>query len=85
MAGLCLFATSIVTGALGALMAFSSSPWYAGYARIGMAPLGLAPAEDQQIAGLIMWVPGGLVHAIAALVIVRGLLGPPPGRLGHAL
>lgn len=83
VAALCLFVTSIVSGALGALMAFSESPWYSGYARMGMAPLGLTPAEDQQIAGLIMWIPGGLVHAIAALVLVRTLLAPPR-RLIHA-
>lgn len=62
--------TSIVGGALGALMALSSSPWYAGYAAMGMMPLGLTPTEDQQLAGLIMWVPGGLVHAAAALVVL---------------
>lgn len=84
VAALCLFATSIISGALGALMAFAKSPWYAGYARLGMAPFGLTPAEDQQLAGLIMWVPGGLVHAAAALVLVRGLLAaPPPGRAAH--
>ena len=80
VAALCLFATSVLSGALGALMAFSESPWYAGYARLGMAPFGLSPAEDQQLAGLIMWVPGGLVHAAAALVLVRGLLVAPPAR-----
>lgn len=83
VAALCLFVTSIVSGALGALMAFSESPWYSGYARLGMAPLGLTPAEDQQIAGLIMWVPGGLVHAVAALILVRTLL-VQPGRAIHA-
>lgn len=76
LAALCLFATSVVSGALGALMAFAESPWYAGYSRLGMAPFGLTPAEDQQLAGLIMWVPGGLVHAAAALLLVRGLLTP---------
>lgn len=76
VAALCLFATSVVSGALGALMAFSESPWYRGYSALGMAPFGLSPAEDQQIAGLIMWIPGGLVHAVAALVLVRGLLRP---------
>lgn len=74
IAALCLFATSIVSGALGALMAFSESPWYRGYAQLGMAPFGLTPAQDQQIAGLIMWVPGGLVHAVAALVLVSLML-----------
>lgn len=76
MAALCLVATSIVSGALGALMAFATSPWYAGYARLGMAPFGLSPAEDQQVAGLIMWVPGGLVHAGAALIVMRRILRP---------
>ena len=71
---LCLFATSVISGALGALMAFSESPWYAGYAAMGMTPAGLAPAEDQQIAGLLMWIPGGLVHAGAALVLVAAAL-----------
>jgi cytochrome c oxidase assembly factor CtaG len=55
-------------------MAVSTSPWYEGYARMGMAPLGLTPAEDQQVAGLIMWVPGGLVHAFGALILTRALL-----------
>ncbi len=74
MAALCLVATSIVSGTLGALMAFSTSPWYAGYARLGMAPFGLSAAEDQQLAGLLMWVPGGLVHAGAAWLILHRLL-----------
>jgi putative membrane protein len=73
VAALCLFATSIVSGALGALMAMSQSPWYAGYARLGMSPFGLTPVEDQQFAGLLMWIPGGLVHAIVALVLIRGV------------
>ena len=66
-AGICLFATSMIGGALGALMTFASSPWYAPYARMGMTGLGLDPVADQQLAGLIMWVPGGVVHAGAAL------------------
>jgi cytochrome c oxidase assembly factor CtaG len=57
-------------------MAVSESPWYAGYAALGMAPFGLTPAQDQQVAGLIMWVPGGLVHAVAALLLVRAMLQP---------
>jgi putative membrane protein len=75
LAAICLFVTSGVGGALGALMALSASPWYAGYAGMGMMPFGLTPAEDQQLAGLIMWVPGGLVHAGAALVLLGGYLG----------
>jgi len=76
IAALCLIATSIISGALGALMAFATSPWYVGYARLGMAPFGLTPAEDQQLAGLIMWLPGGLIHAGAALIVMRRILRP---------
>jgi putative membrane protein len=70
LAAFCLFATSVVSGALGAMMAFSTSPWYAGYRALGLDPFGLTPAEDQQLAGLLMWIPGGLVHAGAALAAV---------------
>jgi cytochrome c oxidase assembly factor CtaG len=52
-------------------MALSSSPWYASYAEMGLhglLPGGLTAAEDQQLAGLIMWIPGGLVHFVAALI-----------------
>ena len=32
------------------------------YAASQLNAFGLTPAEDQQLAGLLMWVPGGLVH-----------------------
>jgi cytochrome c oxidase assembly factor CtaG len=83
LAGLCLFLTSLVGGALGALMAVSTSPWYAPYAAMGMTPWGLSPAEDQQLAGLIMWVPGGAFHAAAALVFLLGWLRA--SEVGHAV
>jgi cytochrome c oxidase assembly factor CtaG len=67
VSALCLFLTSMIGGALGALMALSSSPWYAGYAAMGMTPIGLTPVEDQQLAGLLMWIPGGFFHAAAAI------------------
>ena len=63
----CLMFTSLVGGALGALMSLSSSPWYADYAAMGMSGIGLDPIDDQRLAGLIMWIPGGLVHGVAAL------------------
>jgi cytochrome c oxidase assembly factor CtaG len=75
VAALCLFATSVVSGALGALMAFSQSPWYAEYARLGMAPFGLTALEDQQFAGVLMWIPGGTVHAGAALALIAAAIG----------
>jgi PQQ-dependent catabolism-associated beta-propeller protein len=74
----CLFFTATASGALGALMAFSESPWYAGYAALRLDAFGLSPAEDQQLAGLLMWVPGGLVHAAAGVALLaRGLVDMP--------
>lgn len=84
VAALCLFATSVVSGALGALMAFAQSPWYPGYAQLGMAPLGLTALEDQQLAGLLMWAPGGLVHIGAALAMVAAALKTSPSEQAHA-
>jgi cytochrome c oxidase assembly factor CtaG len=69
-----LFATSMVTGALGAFMALSESPWYAPYAALGLAAFGLSPAQDQQLAGVLMWVPGGLFHAVVAIVLLAPAL-----------
>jgi cytochrome c oxidase assembly factor CtaG len=82
-AAACLFVTSLVGGALGALMTFSASPWYASYAAMGMNPAGLSPVEDQQLAGLLMWIPGGIFHAVAALVFLYQWL--KASEVGHAL
>jgi putative membrane protein len=71
-----LFTTSVHTTVLGALLTFSSSSWYPIYAP-GTATWGLSPLEDQQLAGLIMWVPAGLVYLIAALAIASSWLREP--------
>src|SRR5581483_1241235 len=69
-----LFTTAMHTSVLGVLLTFSGSVWYAPYAA-GVG--GLGALEDQQLGGLIMWVPGGIVFAGAALAIVGVLLIPP--------
>jgi mxaJ protein len=87
VAGFYLFFTSVHSALLGALMAFAESPWYAQYARMGMSgTAGLSALEDQQIAGLIMWVPGGAVHAVAALIYLsRWFRAPRKAVAGAAL
>jgi cytochrome c oxidase assembly factor CtaG len=72
-------------------MALSASPWYEAYVAMGMKgllPGGLTAAEDQQLAGLIMWIPGGLVHFSAAIVFAYSALsrrGADAGaRISHA-
>lgn len=81
-ASLCLFLTSLAGGALGALMAFSASPWYSGYAALGLDPAGLNPVQDQQLAGLVMWIPGGLFHAAAGLCFLWKWIRS--SEVGHA-
>jgi cytochrome c oxidase assembly factor CtaG len=83
VSAVCLFVTSLIGGALGALMSFSSSPWYADYAAMGMTGIGLDPVDDQRLAGLIMWIPGGLVHGAAALAMAYKWLKVSEGS--HAL
>ena len=68
-----LFTTMLHTSALGALLTFSSSAWYAGDAP---RAFGLSALEDQQLGGLIMWVPGGMSYLIAGLFLVRQWLSP---------
>ena len=36
---------------------------------MGMTGIGLDPVDDQRLAGLIMWIPGGAFHGMAALVL----------------
>ena len=79
----CLFVTTLVGGALGALMALSGSPWYPAYSAMGMSGIGLDPTTDQQLAGLLMWIPGGLVHGGVALFLLYRWLRSSEG--GHAL
>lgn len=64
-----LFATMVCTGGLGALLTLGRARWYPGYGEA--APLwGLTPMEDQQLAGLIMWVPGGVSYLLATAWLV---------------
>lgn len=68
-----LFGTMVYTGGLGALLTLGSVPWYPAYGEA--APLwGLTPLEDQQLAGLIMWVPGGASYVLAAVWLVTDWL-----------
>jgi putative membrane protein len=69
-----LLATMVQMGLLGALLTFAGRPLYACHA-ITTQPWGLTPLEDQQLAGLIMWVPGGAIYLAAALRLAHRWLG----------
>ena len=61
------------TGMLGALLALAPHPLYGHYVRLQGADAALA---DQQLAGLIMWVPMGTVYLLAAALIAARVLAP---------
>lgn len=62
-----LFFAAIPPTILGALLTLSGEVWYAPYAR-AIRVIPLSALEDQQLAGLIMWYPGGLIF-LAVLTI----------------
>ena len=75
-----LLASAVQMGLLGALLTFASRPLYAPHFATTLA-FDLAPLTDQQLAGLLMWVPGGLPYVIAAVVLVsRRLTALEDGR-----
>jgi cytochrome c oxidase assembly factor CtaG/cytochrome c2 len=68
-----LFAAAAHCATLGALLTLADTPWYAVHATT-TAVWGMTPLEDQQLAGLIMWVPGGMIYAGVALGRLAGVL-----------
>lgn len=70
-----LFTTSLHASALGIFLALSPRAWYADYAS-RTESWGLTPLEDQQLAGLIMWMPACLVYpGVAAALFGTWLSG----------
>jgi putative membrane protein len=73
------FATMFHGGFLGALITFSPHVlfnWYVGRT----AAWGLEPLQDQQLAGLVMWVPLGVVYLMACLALAAALVPPTRPR-----
>lgn len=64
-----LFATAMHSGGLGALLTFAARPWYPVYGDAAAA-WGLTPLQDQQLAGLIMWIPAGVAYVVAGLALL---------------
>ncbi len=63
-----IFTTMVHSGALGALLTFSAHAWYPAYS-VTAPSFGLDPLQDQQLGGLIMWIPAGMVYVGCALVV----------------
>jgi cytochrome c oxidase assembly factor CtaG/cytochrome c2 len=63
-----VFTTAVHSGALGALFTFASVPIYPHYAARANSA-GIDAVADQQLAGLYMWVPAGVVLTLFGLVL----------------
>jgi len=57
--------TLMQSGVLGAVLMFAQSPWYPVHAA-GTRAWGTTLLEDQQLAGLLMWIPASAIYLAAA-------------------
>ena len=77
---LMVFAAAMQGVLLAALLTFSPAPWYPVYS-VTTAPFGLDPLTDQQLAGLVLWVPASLLYVGVALFLIARWVaddGPVP-------
>jgi cytochrome c oxidase assembly factor CtaG len=58
---------------LGVVLALATAVIYTHYLNVPRL-WGIDPLTDQQISGFIMWVPGSMMHIVAALILVYRLL-----------
>jgi putative membrane protein len=69
-----VFATAMHQSVLGALLTVGQVIWYPLTARRAV-DAGLDPLQDQQLAGILMWVPSGIVFALLGLALFSAWLG----------
>ena len=74
-----VFTTVVHTGILGAAVTFSGVPLYSVYAGPAAAR-GVDALQDQQLAGLIMWIPAGAVLTLFGLALFVAWLGEAERR-----
>jgi putative membrane protein len=77
-----VFTTGIHSTVLGALLTLAPRPWYEIYR--ARAPLAhVDPLADQQLAGLLMWVPFGTIFVIIGLALFAAWLGEAERRVAY--
>jgi putative membrane protein len=77
-----VFGTAVHCSALGALLTFSAVLWYPVYEQTTQA-WGLTPLQDQQLGGVIMWVPSGVVFIVIGLALFARWLRESDQRIAH--
>ena len=79
-----VFLTSVHSSVLGALLTVSPAPWYGEYGRQAVARQ-LDALADQQLAGLLMWVPAGTIFLLLGLALFAAWLGEAERRVRHGV
>jgi putative membrane protein len=74
-----VFSTLVHSGILGAVFTLSDSPFYDIYVQRAPAA-GVDPVADQQLAGLVMWIPAGIVLTCFGLGLFTAWLGASERR-----
>jgi cytochrome c oxidase assembly factor CtaG len=77
-----VFTTALHSNLLGALLTMTPHVWYPAYAD-SVRTWGLTALEDQQLAGLIMWVPAGLTFTVLGLALFAAWLGESERRVAY--
>ncbi len=77
-----VFTAGLQCATLGALIALARRPWYVVHLHT-TAPWGITPLQDQQLAGLLMWIPAGFVYLAAAGVLFVQWLSDAAERAGR--
>lgn len=77
---LAVFTTAVHSSVLGALLTASPVPWYQSHLAT-TATWNLTPLEDQHLAGLIMWVPAGMMYLVGALGLFAAWLSEAERRV----
>lgn len=72
---LAVFVTFLHSGLLGGILSLAPRPLYDEYGDLALA-WGMDALTDQQLAGVIMWVPIGPIYLAAALWLVLRVVGP---------
>jgi putative membrane protein len=75
-----VFFTAMHTQILGALLTFGTRVWYPTHAARTTAA-GVSAIEDQQLAGVVMWIPFGVVFLFVALALFAAWLGEAERRM----
>ena len=77
-----VFTTAAHNSILGALLTLAPHPWYPTYVSTAHA-WSITPLEDQQLGGLIMWIPAGVLLLVIGLALLIAWIGESERRFRY--